>query len=219
MWMQRALCKCAGVAGLCAFYDKYARPDHRYIGEMASHPIGSSSETDYELTQASHTGGGKTRAPPPSEIHAIYEASDGPATRTLFSFLKRHGINGQLAIALFRACKSSERAKVYRGGVRGRGSFREMAYDRKQQAMDNLCEVLSTSMCSWGWGIDNEQPVHKDVLYVELPTGQVSFHSGRRGTGPDYSKPWDGMPGQSAGRIYNWIHALLPDGVFTANLK
>jgi hypothetical protein len=59
---------------------------------------------------------------PSGDVHAIYGASDGPATRALFSLLKRHGINGQLANALFRACKSSERAKVYRGGVRGRGS-------------------------------------------------------------------------------------------------
>ena len=150
------------------------------------------------------------RAPPPSETHAIYEASDGTATKALFARLKARGTGGQLAIELFQACKSSERAKVYRGGVRGRGSFRSMAYDRTQDAMDSLCDVLAQAESfKWGWGIDGKQPVHRHVLYVDLPTGQVSFHTDMRGSGPDYDKDWDGQPGQSADRICRWIEQIL----------
>lgn len=50
-----------------------------------------------------------------------------------------------------------------------------------------------------------------DVLriYVDLPTGQVSFHNGARYDGPDYPGAWDGMPGQSADRICRFVAQLL----------
>jgi hypothetical protein len=144
------------------------------------------------------------RRPAQTVTHAIYEGSDAAATRGLFKDLKSCGPDGLLAIELFRACKASERAKVYRGK-----GYRDKSYERKQQAMDVLCKVLSGSTYEWGWGIDDKQPVHYHVLYVDIPTGQVSFHSGTRSEGPDYPKLWDGQPGQSADRICQWI-----DGMF-----
>jgi hypothetical protein len=150
-------------------------------------------------------------APPPSEVHAAYQASDSAATKALFARLKPHGADGKLAIELFRACKASARAKVYRGGVRGVGTYRSMSYDRKQAAMDRLCHVLEEIQGTheWGWGIDDMQPVHRHVLYLDLPTGQVSFHTDARGKGPDYGKEWDGQLGQSADRICRWIQQIL----------
>lgn len=137
----------------------------------------------------------------------VYQGSDGDATKALFEELGRVGVAGALAVNLFRACKNSERAKVYRGR-----RYRGAAYDRKQWAMDNLTHALaafSGPTIAWGWGIDEKQPVHRHVLYVELPTGQVSFHTEHRGKGPDYGKPWDGVPNVSADRILRWCARLL----------
>lgn len=146
-----------------------------------------------------------------------YQGSDGEATKALYEVLNGLGPIGTVAVNLFRACKSSERAKVYRGGERGRGSYRRMAYDRKQWSLDNLCATLAADAdqfgIRWGWGIDlvlrDRDDPHHHVLYVDLPTGQVSFHSGVRGNGPDYPGQWDGQPGQSAGRICAWISRLI----------
>lgn len=147
-----------------------------------------------------------------AEVLAIYEGSDGEATRALYGALAELGAAGAIATNLFRAQKASARAKVYRGGERGRGSYRSMAYDRKGWAIDNLCKALAEHAGAlsirWGWGIDGKQAVHAHVLYVDLPTGQVSFHAGWRGSGPDYPAEWDGLKGASPGRICRWVAML-----------
>jgi hypothetical protein len=152
-------------------------------------------------------------SPRVADVLVTYCGSDGERTKALYSELESHGAIGFVASNLFRACKSSERAKLYRGGERGRGSYRRMAYDRKQWAMDNLCRALTQHAGSlgivWGWGRDAAQPMHADVLYIELPTGQVSFHTAGRGEGPDYRGAWDGERGQSADRICRWVARLL----------
>lgn len=140
-----------------------------------------------------------------ADVLATYTGSDGDRTKALFAQLESAGTIGDVAVNLFRAAKNSERAKRYRGGARGRGSFRGMAYDRKSWAIDNLAAALMANAeelrISWGWGIDQDQPVHRDVLYVDLPTGQVSFHTSPRGKGPVYPGEWDGARGTSAQRI------------------
>lgn len=131
----------------------------------------------------------------------------------LFARLESLGSVGIVALNLFRAAKNSERAKVYRGGMRGRGSYRRMAYDRKSWAIDNLAKALFEHVADlnlrWGWASDPEQPVHRDILYVDIPTGQVSFHTSPRGIGPDYRGDWDGMRGTGAQRICSWCTTLL----------
>lgn len=149
-------------------------------------------------------------------IYATYAGSNGDATKALYDRLEALGPAGAIAVNLFRACKSSGRAKVYRGGERGRGSYRSMAYGRKEWAMENLCAGLAqhagaAGIARWGWAEDPAQPVHKHILYVDLPTGQVSFHTAARGEGPDYAAPWDGVRDASAGRICSWC-ARLFDG-------
>jgi hypothetical protein len=147
------------------------------------------------------------------DVLQIYQGSDASATRKLYARLVQLGPIGVVAVNLFRAQKSSERAKVYRGGVRGLGSYRELAYDRKQWSMDDLCKALGEHAArlniAWGWGVDNAQLVHKHVLYVELPTGQVSFHTSVRGSGPSYAGSWDGIPGRSPDRIMRFVARLL----------
>lgn len=142
----------------------------------------------------------------------IYAGSDGRQTTALYHRLGTLGERGEVAINLFRACKCSSRAKVYRG----RG-YRDAAYDRKQWSLDNLSRVLQVhaiplQIC-WGWKIDPRQDFHKWVLYVDLPhnIGQVSFHTENRGAGPDYPYDWDQVREASATRICKYVQQLLDE--------
>jgi hypothetical protein len=141
----------------------------------------------------------------------IFDTSDAVITRRYHAELESRGPLGVVAANLLRAQKASSRAKVYRGGIAGRGSFRGMAYDRKQQALDLLCASLvllqhapALAGIRFGWKSDpntilNGRPTW--VLYVDLPEGQVSFHAPGRGLGPDYPGEWDGARDMSVGRI------------------
>lgn len=150
------------------------------------------------------------------DVRAIYSGSDGNATLGLYGRLEKLGPVGVVALNLMRACKASERAKKYRGG-NGKGSYRAQAYDKKQWSMDNLCRELvehgDALGLEWGWGVDQALvragDPHVHVLYIDLPTGQVSFHTDRRGDGPGYGKPWDGARHQSSTRICAWAADLL----------
>lgn len=142
------------------------------------------------------------------EIVRVYQGSDGAATRALHARLEELGGAGRIGAFLLRAQKASERAKVYRGG-----GYRAAAYERKDWALGELVAVLAAhggdAGVGYGWGEDPAQPVHKHVLYVDLPTGQVSFHTGARHDGPDYAGAWDGRPGQSPDRILRWCARLV----------
>ena len=120
---------------------------------------------------------------------SIYRGSDGNATKAMYEYLATIGAAGDIAANLFRAHKCSARAKVYRGGERGRGSYRSMAYGRKEWSISNLCASLDLFAhplgLRWGWKRDEGQAKHCWVLYVDLPTGQISFHAESRGAGPD----------------------------------
>jgi hypothetical protein len=147
------------------------------------------------------------------ELLAIYTGSDGEATKALYARLEPLGPAGIVAVNLFRACKASERAKKYRGGERGRGSFKAIAYEKKEFSIDNLCQVLDEHAAAlgvhWGWGFDDKQPYHRHVIYVEIPTGQVSFHTSFRRLGPNFDGKWDGIVGVAPQRICGWIAVLL----------
>lgn len=142
-------------------------------------------------------------------IMGVYRGSDGTATAELYRRLGELGDAGVVAVNLFRACKSSERAKVYT-----RGRFVGAAYDRKEFSLDNLTRILSERGhrlgLTWGWARDaNAQHAHPWVLYVDVPTGQVSFHTGMRGAGPGYDKPWDRQVGTAPARICSWCAQLF----------
>jgi hypothetical protein len=106
---------------------------------------------------------------------------------------------------------------MYRSG-RHKGD----AYARKDWSIRNLAERLAlheapetrlVDLGHFGWGIDTKLQErgdpHHHVLYVDIPTGQVSFHNGARYEGPDYPGEWDGMPGQGPDRICRWVARLL----------
>lgn len=127
----------------------------------------------------------------------IYSGSDGAETKWYYGLLAKSGPIGEIAMNLFRAQKCSSRAKKYRGGIRGVGSFRSMAYDRKGWSISELCKILAAHPecgISFGWkkdGAGDPALVPEWVLYVDLPEGQVSFHSFSRYGGPDYPGEWD----------------------------
>lgn len=142
----------------------------------------------------------------------IYEGSNGEATKALYAMLVEVGAVGVIAMNLFRAQKASARAKVYRGGVRGRGSYKSMAYEKKNWSLELLTVALTCHAESlqirWGWRTDPAQNFHSWVLYIELPTGQVSFHSAARLSPHDYAEPWDGSK-DSASRIVAFVQTVI----------
>src|SRR4051812_6270821 len=113
-------------------------------------------------------------------VQETYDGSDGDATRALYASLASLGPVGIVALNLFRAAKNSARAKKYRGGLPGKGSYRSMAYDRKEYAIRCLCDPLIEHAAAlqivWGWQHDPATPGYEWVLYVEVPGfGQASY--------------------------------------------
>ncbi len=130
----------------------------------------------------------------------VFQGSDPQVTKKYYAALAKRGPAGDVAFNLFRAQKSSTRAKRYRGGVRGVGSFSSLAYDVKERSLEQLCQTLEKHgkrlRIRFGWKQDagakfDGQP--RWVLYVDLPCGQVSFHSPERFRGDDYRGEWDGQ--------------------------
>lgn len=145
-----------------------------------------------------------------NRVMMIYRGSDGADTRALYADLVRvGGPYGNIAMNLFRAQKCSERAKKYRGGIPGKGSYRQMAYDRKNWSLSELCKSLKESSLRWGWKKDPRTARFSWVLYVDLPPGQVSFHSEARYDGPDYPGDWDQQPRMSPQRIVSFCEKVL----------
>lgn len=140
---------------------------------------------------------------------AIYNTSNGELTRNLYVTLEAIGPVGFIAMNLFRAQKASSRAKEYSRRFKG------VAYDKKNWSMGLLCAALEQHGAAlgivFGWKQDPEQKFYPWVLYVDLPTGQVSFHSATRGNGPDYLGEWDGSTNTSAGRIIRWVQGILDE--------
>lgn len=136
----------------------------------------------------------------------IYDGSDAEATRLLYRTLEAIGTVGCVAKELFRAQKASARAKKYKH------RFVRRTYEKKQWSLGNLSRALTENPIAgvvWGWGRDRATQGYSWVLYVEIPTGQVSFHSPFRGDGPDFVKEWDGARGESHKRIVKWTQQLL----------
>lgn len=143
-----------------------------------------------------------------ASIMAIYTGSNGDATRGLYFSLEKLGPAGIMAVNIFRACKASERAKKYRGG-----GYRVEAYQKKDWSLGNLCDALNDHAnrfeITWGWGTDPKAIGYEHVLYIDLPTGQMSFHNARRISGPDYQGKWDEVRDQGPTRICRWIDTLF----------
>lgn len=123
------------------------------------------------------------------DANEVFNQNDGDVTKAYYKDMNAIGPMGELAVALFRAQKRSTAAKRYR-----RGKFRHLAYDVKNWSLSEICRVLieHTIDLKWGWKRDPATPGFEWVLYVDLPNGQVSFHSANRLQGPDYEGMFDG---------------------------
>ncbi len=147
-------------------------------------------------------------------VRQVYFGSNGGETRSVLCRLRKHANLGLIAAELFRAQKASSRAKQYRGGIRsesgGTTSYRDLAYNRKEDALSKLSKALMSSShdLQWGWGIDEKMPYAFHVLYVDLPDGQCSFHSPERYAGPDYGGTWDGKR-ESEVRILGFCEQVM----------
>lgn len=123
----------------------------------------------------------------------VYTQMDGSVTTRYYKQIETRGPAGVLAMNLFRAQKCSARAKVYK-----QKKYTQAAYERKQWSVGELCGVLrrhgDALGIRYGWKEDPKTLLWGEiswVIYVELPTGQISFHCPRRGNGPDYERNWD----------------------------
>jgi len=124
---------------------------------------------------------------------SVFEQNNGDVTKEYYAEMNAKGLPGQLAVALFRAQKRSTAAKKYRGR-----KYKGAAYDVKNWSMSEVCRILDTMSAfemapKRGWKQDPKTVGYEWVLYVELPTGQCSFHSAQRLNGPDYTGDWDGL--------------------------
>ncbi len=150
------------------------------------------------------------------DVMRVYLGSNGQDTTLMFDRLRAVGHRGLIAVSLFRASKSSGRAKVYRGGDRD-GSWRAQAYARKDWSLEEVSTRLARDAngMTWGWGRDLELEAkgdpHVNLLYVDLPTGQVSFHCAQRYEGPAYGKSWDGIHDVHGQRVCSWAALLLAE--------
>lgn len=142
----------------------------------------------------------------------VFTQQDGKVTKAWYAEMNQRGAAGQLAVALFRAQKRSTAAKVYRGG-----KYRRAAYDVKNWSLSEICRILvayPSLGLRWGWKQDptmvQRGDPHDQVLYVDLPQGQVSFHSDQRLHGPDYGGEWD-QQNKSRERILAYCDAVAND--------
>ncbi|MEQ8667583.1 MAG: hypothetical protein RIC12_00335 [Pirellulales bacterium] len=127
------------------------------------------------------------------EARLVMDGSQSSKTRAFYRRLEKLGRRGRVAAQLFRSQKTSSRAKKYRGGL-ATISYSELSYRRKGDSLEKLCELLKEDSLDMDWGgaWDPDQDYAPYILYVDLPQGQISFHSISRFSGPDYSTPWDG---------------------------
>jgi hypothetical protein len=141
-------------------------------------------------------------------LRKIYEGSDGALTQALYAHLSSLGAPGIIAANLFRASKNSHKAKLYRGSP-----YRGMAYERKAWALQNLTKELMSYAAplglQWGWGVDEDSPYFQAVLYLDLPTGQVSLHTKTRLSGPEYLHRWDGEKGLGGVRVCRFVEMVM----------
>jgi hypothetical protein len=121
---------------------------------------------------------------------SIFTQNDGNVTKRYYLELAACGHAGELAVALFRCQKRSSAAKSYRGR-----NFKAEAYEVKNWSLSEICRLLQKDNLGmvWGWARDEKAINFEWVLYCDLPTGQVSFHSADRLNGPNYPKEWDGF--------------------------
>jgi hypothetical protein len=157
-----------------------------------------------------------------NRVRLIYEGSDGAATKALYTELAGYGPIGIVAINLFRAQKCAARATFISDWIatlpraeqeHQNAHYAVLVFSRRHYALVQLAAVLGECAADlgigYGWGCDLTAPRYPWVLYVDLPTGQVSFHALTKGDGPAYPGVWDGVVDASAERIIAFVNLIL----------
>lgn len=142
---------------------------------------------------------------------SVFELNHPEKTKEFYAKISESGGIGFIAVALYRVQKYSMMAKTF--PYRGKKGKRFISYAKKNYRIESLVETLikyPDAGVTFGWGIDNKKSKNKWVLYVDLPNGQVSFHTpiGRL-AGPDYAAGWCGVIGASERRIFELCDKLL----------
>jgi hypothetical protein len=154
---------------------------------------------------------GRRPACPDGGVRAACLESRAWYTRWILRQLTACGPLGQVAAELVRIQKAGTQAGVYRGTAASGNSFRELALRRKREHLLKLVGLLGSMRPapSWGWANDPLQPQARWVLCLDLPTGQVSFHSSERFEGPDYTRRRESDVSPREHRILAFCDALL----------
>ncbi len=158
------------------------------------------------------------------DVTAIYEGSNGDLTSALYRHLESLGPRGVVAMNLFRASKCSARAKLYvsKRKTRTNRGYSNDAYSRKEWSLGLLCRCLAAEASSlrigWGWSRDESSVGFEDVIYVDLPNGQCSFHNAKRLTGPDYLGQWSGKF-DSKIVVLDFVKSVLQEGMPACDTK
>lgn len=120
---------------------------------------------------------------------------------------------GLTASFMLRVQGYSDQAKQERSRSAAKSLYqsKDWALTRLYYALHDYAEILGIV---WGWGTDPACPGFAHVLYADIPTGQVSFHSSVGGGLPAYAKPWDGS-GDTRSRIARWAKQLIDDKAST----
>lgn len=100
-----------------------------------------------------------------------------------------------------RFCDYYDGSRYARSNYRRSREARANDYWNKWLAIQTACHEAEECSITWGWGEDPDVAQAPHVLYFDLPTGQVSFHSSVRALGPDYAGEWDGVPDMADARI------------------
>lgn len=103
------------------------------------------------------------------------------------------------------------RGRYGRANYRRSRAARSKDYQEKSRSLEAACAIASEASIVYGWShVSGRVPW---VVYFDLPTGQVSFHSDKRGPGPDYNKNWDGQRDEVHRRIEEAIQQLLDKSI------
>ncbi len=141
-------------------------------------------------------------------VEQTHRTCEVEITSGVYQALQAHGTLGYVALNLFRASQCNLDVKQ----TTGRRLSRE-AYERKIWSISLLAETLKQHAdklhLQWGWSVDEAEPRFKHILFVELPTGQVSFNTDKRSLGPKLKANLDGQKGQSGVRICEFVTQIL----------